>query len=157
MKSKTHYKPFENAEVAAVFMALPEQVSPKLLALRELIFETAAATEGVGELQEALRWGEPSYLTTRSKTGSMIRLNKHPAGGDRFAMYFHCQTNLVATFRELYPRTFTFEGDRALTFTADDKLPVDELRHCIELALTYHRDKKVAAKRPRRTAKARQA
>ena len=35
--------------------------------LRQLIFETAAATEVVGELEETLKWGEPSYLTPKTK------------------------------------------------------------------------------------------
>jgi hypothetical protein len=34
-----------------------------LLVLREVIFDTVSEIEGVGKLEEALRWGEPSYLT----------------------------------------------------------------------------------------------
>ena len=53
-------------------------------------------------------------------------------------MFFHCQSRLVESFRFLYPQTFTFEGKRALLFGLRDKIPEDELRHCIALALTYH-------------------
>jgi hypothetical protein len=31
------------------------------LALRELVLQVAATTEGVGELEESLKWGEPAY------------------------------------------------------------------------------------------------
>jgi hypothetical protein len=53
-------------------------------------------------------------------------------------MFFHCQTSLVATFRELYPDSFAFQGNRALVFALADEVPEDALKHCIALALTYH-------------------
>ena len=56
-------------------------------------------------------------------------------------MYFHCQTRLVATFREFYPKQLTFEGNRSILFDQSDAIPERELRHCVALALTYHRDK----------------
>lgn len=127
----------ESADVAAVFAGYPPRVRAKLLRLRRLILEVAARTDGVGELEETLRWGEPSYLTTQSKSGSLVRIGWKPAEPDRYAIYFHCQTSLVATFRALYPTTFEFAGNRALTFAVKDAVPLNELRRCIELALTY--------------------
>jgi hypothetical protein len=56
-------------------------------------------------------------------------------------MYFHCKTKLVDTFRELYNDTFNFSGNRAIIFSKNDKIPVDELKYCIYLSLTYHRRK----------------
>jgi hypothetical protein len=56
--------------VDGVFDAYPKPVKAKLLALRRLILDTAKATQGVGELEETLKWGQPSYLTTESKSGS---------------------------------------------------------------------------------------
>lgn len=108
--------------------------------LRQLIFDTAAATEGVGDIEETLRWGEPSYLTAKSKSGSIIRINsKRP---DQYAIYFHCQTNLIARFKRLYPGKFQCERNRSITFSDQANLPERELRHCISLALTYHLDKR---------------
>ena len=57
-------------------------------------------------------------------------------------MYFHCQTNLVSTFREVYPNAFTYEGNRSILFEPEGELPEAELRHCISMALTYHLRKK---------------
>jgi hypothetical protein len=55
----------------------------------------------------------------------------------RYAAYFHCQTDLVQTFRELYPK-LRYERNRAILLDAGEKLPEAELRHCVGLALTYH-------------------
>jgi hypothetical protein len=84
-------RPFENAAVARVFAAYPPEVRWKLGALRELIFATAAATEGVGTLEETLRWGEPAYVTSQTKSGSTIRIDWKPSdpgqsGGDLRAL-----------------------------------------------------------------------
>jgi hypothetical protein len=123
--------------VDAVFAAYPRPIKAKLLALRRLIFDTANATKGVGAVEEALKWGQPSYLTSESKSGSTIRIDQVKAEAARYAVYFHCQTDLVETFRELYPNLH-YEGNRAILLDADDRLPEAELRHCVGLALTYH-------------------
>src|SRR5882757_2316586 len=109
--------------VDAVFGAYPKPLKAKLLALRRLIFDTAAATKGVGELQETLKWGQPSYLTAATKSGSTIRIDQVKASLNQYALYFHCQTDLVATFREPYPNELTYAGNRAIVFNAGDAIP----------------------------------
>lgn len=123
--------------VANVLESYPRPIGSKLLALRKLILDTARATEGVGALEEALKWGQVSYLTSESKSGSTIRIDRVKSAEDQVAVYFHCQTNLVETFRELYPE-LSFSGNRAILLDASEKLPEAELRHCVALALTYH-------------------
>jgi hypothetical protein len=132
---------FAESAVEAVFGAYPSPVRSKLLALRRLILDTADATEGVGTLEETLKWGQPSYLTTESKSGSTIRIDQVKAEAGRYAVYFHCQTNLVETFRELYPG-LRYGGNRSILLDAGEKLPEKALRHCIALALTYHARKR---------------
>ena len=78
-----------------------------MLLLRELIFATAAATPGVGALEETLKWGEPAYLTSATRSGSTIRLAWKPARPEQYAMFFNCQTTLVDTFRTLFPPSST--------------------------------------------------
>ena len=126
-----------NAAVEAVFGAYPNPVKARLEALRRLIFDTADTTDGVGPLEETLKWGQPSYLTAESKSGSTIRIDQVKAEAGRYAVYFHCQTDLVETFRELYPE-LRYSGNRAILLEAGEKLPEKALRHCIALALTYH-------------------
>lgn len=67
----------------------------------------------------------------------MIRINNHKRSENKYAIYFHCQTNLVETFRELYPE-LKYEKNRAIIFDEQDRLPVNKIRHCITLALTYN-------------------
>ena len=137
-------KPFANAEVAAKFDAYPPNVRPKLLALRELVFQAAATAEGVGEIEESLKWGEPAYVT-RSKNGSTVRMDWKKKDPDHYAMYFNCKTNLVETFRTLFPNDFKFQGNRALVFSLEDKVPRDSLAMCVVASLTYHLKKRSAA------------
>ncbi len=125
----------------AVFRAYPKPVKAKLLALRRLIFDTAKATEGVGALEETLKWGQPSYLTPETKSGSTIRIDRVNAADGQYAIYFHCQTDLVATFRDLYPE-LNYVGNRSVLLDAADDLPKPALRHCVALALTYHLNKR---------------
>ena len=133
---------FSDPAVEAAFDAYPKPLKARLLALRRLIFDTARTTEGVGALEETLKWGQPSYLTPETKSGSTIRIDAIKAGADRYAVYFHCQTNLVETFRELYPREFSYGGNRCIILNVDDDVPEPALRHCVALALTYHLTKR---------------
>jgi Domain of unknown function (DU1801) len=127
--------------VAAVLDSYPKPLKSKLLALRALILDTARKTEGVGRLEEALKWGQASYLTSESRSGSTVRIDRVKSADDQVAVYFHCQTHLVETFRELYPE-LSFGGNRAILLQADKELPEAELRHCMALALTYHLGKR---------------
>ena len=61
----------------------------------------------------------------------------------QYAMYFNCQTNLIETFKTLFPAEFKFEGNRAIVFLESDVVPVDALTYCIAAALTYHRNKAI--------------
>jgi hypothetical protein len=135
---------FSDPAVSAVFSSYPKPINAKLLALRRLIFDTAKMTEGVGRLEEILKWGQPSYLTPETKSGSTIRIDQIKSAGNQYAIYFHCQTDLVETFRELYPSEFSYEGNRCILLDAAEKLPEPALRHCVALALTYHLKKKTA-------------
>ncbi|MGC4062717.1 MAG: DUF1801 domain-containing protein [Aquabacterium sp.] len=130
--------PFENAAVAKVFENYPPVMRRKLMALRKLILDTAASTDGVGAIEETLKWGEPAYVTTQTKSGSAVRIDWKPSSPSQYAMYFHCKTTLVETFRHLFPHDFRFEGNRAIVFEASDAVPTDALAFCIAMSLTYH-------------------
>jgi Domain of unknown function (DU1801) len=148
-KKKTEKNPatrlpadFRDAAVGRVFSAYPKPVRAKLLALRRLIFQTARVTKGVGRIEETLKWGQPSYLTPDTKSGSTIRIDRVKSTANQYAVYFHCQTDLVETFRELYPTELSYGGNRCILLDAAQKLPEPELRHCVALALTYHLKKR---------------
>jgi hypothetical protein len=124
--------------MAAIFNNYSKPVKAKLLALRKLILDTARSTEGVGPIEETLKWGQASFLTSESKTGSTIRIDRVKGADGQIAIFFHCQTNLVETFRALYPE-LRYSGNRAILLDAKATLPKAALRHCVALALTYHR------------------
>jgi uncharacterized protein DUF1801 len=131
--------------VTAVFDAYPKPVKSRLLALRRLIFATAKSTAGVGAIEEALKWGQVSYLTSETRSGSTIRIDGVKSAANQYAIYFHCQTDLVSTFRELYPE-LKYGGNRSILLDAADELPEEALRHCVALALTYHLNKRKTAR-----------
>ncbi len=135
-------KPFADSAVAAHFETYPSVARKKMLALRELIFVVAEDTDGVGEIQETLKWGEPAYVTASSKSGSTVRIDwkaKHP---DQYAVYFNCNTGLVDTFRSLFSGAFRFEGNRAIVFALDEPVDQEALAFCIAASLTYHARKR---------------
>lgn len=126
-------------EVSATFDSYDSGVRAGLLDLRHLILATAEETDGVGRIEETLKWGQPSYLTAETQSGSTVRLA--PTGDKSehdYAMFFICHTNLVDRFRAQFGDALTYDGDRALLFSVGDRLPENELRECVAMALTYH-------------------
>jgi hypothetical protein len=127
------------ADVAAAFSAFPERVRARLLEVRNLIFETAAASESVGPLTETLKWGEPAYLTEATRIGTTIRLGWVRSSERKCAVLFNCRTTLVDDFREQFPDVFAYEKNRAILLDATKPLPRVPLSTCLGMALTYHR------------------
>jgi len=115
----------------------PENVQVTLLKLRKLIFEVAESLD-IKNVEETLKWGEPSYLV---KGGSTLRFDWKASKPEEYAMYFNCKTRLVETFREFYADELRFEGNRAIMFQLKDALPEEIIKHCIQVTLTYHKVK----------------
>ncbi len=113
-----------------------------MIKVRDLIFKTAAQNPVIGLLTETLKWGEPSYLPEATKSGTTVRISWHTKNPNQIGLYLNCKTTLIDTMREIYPNTFTYQGTRAVLFPLDQPLPNDALAHCIEMALTYHRNKR---------------
>jgi len=104
--------------------------------LRKLVHKTAGDLPEVGEITEALRWNQFSFLT--EKSGSTFRIDGKRNDANVVAMYFHCQSGLIDQFKTHYAKELKFEGNRAIILDVNEKLPVAALRHCISLALTHH-------------------
>lgn len=123
-------------DIAATFDSYPPDARGRVLELRALILSTAAVTPGVGRVEESLKWGQPSYATPDTKSGSPIRIGVTKGGG--VALYTHCQTTIMADAQMLFPHDFRFEGNRAVHFEIDAPLPRGPLTALIRAALTYH-------------------
>lgn len=127
-----------NPKVDEIFSNYPDKVRKKMQYLRALVIETAEETEGVDELEETLKWGEPSFVT---ENGSTFRMDWKEKTPEQYAMYFQCTSRLVDSFRMVFDHKFHFEGKRAIVFQLNQKIPVMELKECIKAALTYHKVK----------------
>lgn len=128
-------------EVKQKFSSYPDRIKPKMESLRDLIYEVAQATEGVGELEETLKWGEPAYLTSQTKSGTTIRIDWKSKNPEQIGMYVSCNTTLINTFKTLFENDLTFEGNRAIVLPVEQPLPKKQLMICIQMALRYHLDK----------------
>ena len=129
---------FKNPDIQAIYESYPDGIREKCLQIRALIFQVAKNNPAIGPIEETLRWGEPSYIPTKTKSGTVVRLHHYKSKPFDFALYFLCNTTLVETFRELYPNTFRFGGNRALEFMVDDQLALKQIEDCIERAFSYY-------------------
>lgn len=125
------------------FNSYPKHIKPKMENLRKLIYEVAENTDGAGELEETLKWGEPAYLTSKTKSGTTIRIDWKPKSPEQIAMYVNCKTTLISTFRSLFSDDLNFEENRAIVFPVKRPIPKKQLMICIRMALRYHLDKKI--------------
>ena len=124
-------------QVKQKFMTYPAEAVVVLKQVRQLIL-AVAEQDGITELKETLKWGEPSYIST---IGSTIRFDYKYKAPQHFGIYFNCKTKLIETFKELYGDTFVYQGNRALLFRLNQPLPSKELSHCVSLALRYKKIK----------------
>ncbi|MFA0040092.1 DUF1801 domain-containing protein [Vibrio sp. 10N.261.52.A1] len=119
------------------FDEYPNNARARLEELRNLVFQVASELE-LGEVDEALKWGEPSYSV---KTSSPLRMDWKIKSPNNYYLFFNCQTKLVDTFRELYGDELVFQGNRAIVLSLSKRLPETAIKSCLELALTYQQRK----------------
>lgn len=123
--------------VADVFAQASPSTRAALGEVRALILDTAGTHPEIGPLTETLKWGQPSYLTEKSKSGTTIRLGWDEEG-TAISLFVHCQTKVAEQWRTQYAGTLDIIGDRELRLPLSSPLPTDPLAHCIAMALTYH-------------------
>jgi len=130
--------PFINNDVEEKYSSYPNDIREKLLKLREIIYDVAKNEDTIDNVEEALRWNEPSFIT---KNGSTIRIDWKKSKPNQYSIYFNCKTKLVETFKTLFSDRFSFEGNREIVFQKNDVIDLDALKYCILLSLTYHKRK----------------
>lgn len=122
------------------FTSYPSEVAIQLHKIRDLIF-IVAEQEGITDITETLKWGEPSYV---SDIGSTVRFDWKAKYPSQYCIYFNCKTKLIETFKEIYGDVFNYQGNRALVFSLEQTLPIQALSHCILLSLRYKKIKHLA-------------
>ena len=105
------------------------------MALRLVIFNVAATLPAVGPLKEALRWGQPAYLT-QNRAGSTLRLGPHRDA--TFAIFAHCQSTIISSYAQAFPGWDRIDGNRAVLFDDVAQIEPERLAHLVRHALTYH-------------------
>jgi len=130
--------PVADPDVRAVYDAYDPALRKSLMAVRRIMYAAAAGTPDVGPLIETLKWGQISYLPAKPRIGTTVRIDKAADPESGVALFFHCQTNLLDTFRERYPDIFVYIGNRSMELRHDWKAHTGELQHCVGLALSYH-------------------
>jgi hypothetical protein len=111
-----------------------------LNSLRSLIYNQADLIPEIGEIQETLKWGQPSYNGSKGK-GTPIRLGIEKKTIRFYGLYVNCCTKLIEDVKHIYGDTFLYSGNRSILFDDMDKLPEAKLAHVIDMALTYHSNK----------------
>ncbi|THH35457.1 DUF1801 domain-containing protein [Aliishimia ponticola] len=116
--------------------AAPARAQAGLWALRGLILDTARTLPEIGPVTECLKWGQPSFTTPVTKSGSTLRIGCPKAGG--FALFAHCQTTIISDFVSAFPGLDRVDGNRAILF--DDPAQIEPARHgqLVAHALRYH-------------------
>ncbi len=127
---------FKDTAVKAVYDGFPTDMRAIAMRLRELIFDVAWENPVVGRVEETLRWGQPSYLTPDTKSGSTLRIGLAKQGG--CAIYAHCATDIISTYATTFPGSDWIEGNRAVIFKDQSEIVADRLRLLIFHGLTYH-------------------
>ena len=133
-------KPNMSQQVADVTADYPADAKAVFSKVRQLVLDVAKDTVGVDKTEETLKWGEPSYL---AEGGSTVRMKWSDKNPEQFSLYFNCNSILVETFKELYLDEFEYDGNRAMSFSIDKPVPEDALKHCLSMAMQYHKLKKL--------------
>ena len=126
--------PSVSVDVLSVVERYPAHIIEVFKLLRTEIYALALQSEADIVITEKLSWNTPSY---KSSKGSPIRFDYDPAQPDALKIYFICTTSLVATFRQLFANSFSFEKNRALVLDTTQPLPFDALKICFHCALHY--------------------
>ncbi len=127
-----------NPDFETKLESYPDFVRDKLKDLRALVIETAEEIPEITDLEETLKWGEPSFVT---KTGSTLRMDWKEKTPNQYQMYFKCTSRLVETFKLMFGELFEYEKNRAIIFRLDQEIPAIELKKCIKATLMYHKVK----------------
>tara|TARA_R110000868_G_scaffold320570_3_gene581478 strand:+ start:365 stop:769 length:405 start_codon:yes stop_codon:yes gene_type:complete len=128
---------FLNPDVGQVFAKYQTQTKQALLTIRQWIFDIAQSSDEIGQIEECLKWGEPSYVSHAHKSGTTLRLSQLKTNPDEYGLYVHCQTTLIEEFRLAYP-DFKYDKNRGVIFDSNQPIQTDAVKQFIFLALTYH-------------------
>ncbi len=124
-------------EIQKITQAYPKSAQIMMRTLIGWIQESAQEL-GIAEVEQSLKWGEPSFA---SPIGSPIRMAYNNKDPQHFSIFFVCTTSLVETFREIYGDQLILVGNRQIKLALNEPLPEETIRHCLRLGLSYKKVK----------------
>ena len=125
-------------QINAAYDRFDDLVRKRLFEIRHLIFDIAGNHYEIGPVTETLKWGEPSYLTEKSKSGTTVRLSNVKDRPGHCGIYVHCQTSLIGEFRDSFGDELEFSGNRAVLVDVNQPLNETLIKMFLYKALTYH-------------------
>ena len=125
-----------NEEIKNKYQSYPPHIKKEMLDLRKFILEIVSKDSEIDFTEEALKWGEPSFMTKSS--GSTLRIDWKEKSPEYISLFVNCQTKLISIFKELYPNDFEYVGNRELRLPLKGKYSKVKLKKCIELVLKYN-------------------
>lgn len=123
-----------NTDIDQLFAQYPKAAQAHINTLKNLIF-TVAKENQLGKVTKSIKWGEASFCC---KGGTPIRLawkDNHP---ESISVYFNCQTSIAKVVRIIFGERLEVIGNREIRLTLKQKLPKEEIKFCVDLALRYH-------------------
>lgn len=139
--------PVTQSSVPAKLATYPAPARKMLDQIRNWVFDLAAGMEGVGDLDESLKWGEPAWRP-KSGVGTTIRADWKSKTPDQVMIFFDCKTDLIDRTRSLLSDQLTCEGNRAIILPIDHPMPEGAIKTALGWALRYHIDRTIAPKQP---------
>lgn len=116
------------------------QLQQALQTIRNMVHQVAQNTVGCGQIVEALKWGQISFLTEKPKSGTTLRIDKNANG--TLSLYVNCNSNMIAEASAHYPDVFTYVGAREIVLPDNLSSVSAPLEHIVAMALTYHKNKR---------------
>lgn len=123
-------------DLRAAYDAFPQSQRAMALGLRDLILAVATETPEAGKVVEALKWGQPSFLTPETKSGTTLRIGMTKAG--EVGLFAHCATTVISDYAATFPDADRIDGNRGVLFASQAEIVPDRLRLLIRHGLTYH-------------------
>ncbi|MBM9548127.1 DUF1801 domain-containing protein [Leptospira sp. 201903074] len=136
-KVKQKY-PVPSESLSSYYFNLTPVMLDKFMEIRNWIYEISQSNDQIGEIEECIKWGQPSFLTPKTKSGSTIRIGK--VNDSEYALYFNCKTSIAQEIAIEFPE-LKCDGKRALYLEANQKLSKTKLIVCLKKALLYHKRK----------------
>lgn len=115
-------------------LSYPEKAASVARRIKHLIYESAE-NGSISNIEESLKWGEPSF---KAPKGTPIRMDWKEKSPDKFFIFFNCQTSIINTLRVVFKDILDFEGTRSIVLNLDEALPEEILKRCFAVALKYH-------------------